>query len=140
MAIFKLYDCDVGIKVDGVAYEYDHVVSVTIEDPERNRLTRGNNATNTTGLVYKDGLKDPKRWTMPVMSLTQAMYDLLISCFNDQKRLEVYAISRKDGSSKMAKKAVLSNRPQQLTMDDTAESMQVSLEFESFDLSEVHKS
>ncbi len=140
MAIFKLYDCDVGIKVDGVSYEYEHVASVTVEDPERNRLTRGNNAKNTDGLVYKDGLKDPKRWTMPVMALDAAMYDLLNTCFTQQKRLEVFAISRKDGSSKMAKKAVLSNKPQQLTMDDTAESMQVSLEFESFDLSEVHKS
>lgn len=137
--IFKLYDCDVGIKVDGVAYEFDHVAQVVIEDPERNRLTRGNNATNKDGLAYKDGLKDPKRWTMPVMALTAPLVELLNICFVEQKRLEVFAISRKDGSSKMAKKAILSNRPQQLTLDDTAESMQVSLEFESFDLSEVHK-
>jgi hypothetical protein len=137
--IFKLYDCDVGIKVEGVSYEYKHVAQVTVEDPERNRLTRGNNATNKDGLVYKDGLKDPKRWNMPVMDLDAAMYDLLNRCFDNQLRLEVFAISRKDGSSKMAKKAILSNRPQQLTLDDTAESMQVSLEFESFDLSEVHK-
>jgi hypothetical protein len=137
--IFKLYDCDVGIKVDGVAYEFDHVAQVIVEDPERNRLTRGNNAKNKDGLVYKDGLKDPKRWTMPVMALTAEFVELLNSCFDDQTRLEVFAISRKDGSSKMAKKAILSNKPQQLTLDDTAESMQVSLEFESFDLSEVHK-
>lgn len=140
MAIFKLYDCDVGIKVDGVSYEFDHVAQVTVEDPERNKLTRGNNAKNKDGLVYKEGLKDPKRWNMPVMALTAALVELLNGCFENQTRLEVFAISRKDGSSKMAKKAVLSNKPQQLTMDDTAESMQVSLEFESFDLSEVHKS
>lgn len=138
--IFKLYDCDVGIKVDGVGYEIEHVVEVQVEDPERNRLTRGLNATNKDGLVYKDGLKDPKRWTMPVMNLTAALVAVLNGCFDNQTRLEVYAISRKDGSSKMAKKAILSNRPQQLTLDDTAESMQVSLEFESFDLGEVHKS
>ena len=137
--IFKLYDCDVGIKVDGVAYEFDHVAQVQIEDPERNRLTRGNNAKNKDGLVYKDGLKDPKRWTMPIMSMTVAIKELLDSCFENQTRLEVYAISRKDGSSKMAKKAVLTNMPQQLTLDDTPDSMQVSLEFESFDLSEIHK-
>ena len=139
MAIFKLYDCDVGIKVDGVSYEFDHVAQVVVEDPERNRLTRGNNAKNKDGLVYKDGLKDPKRWTMPVMALNVDMVELLKGCFENQTRLEVFAISRKDGSSKMAKKAILSNQPQQLTLDDTAESMQVSLEFESFDLSEVHK-
>lgn len=138
--IFKLYDCDVGIKADGVAYEFDHVVQVTIEDPERNRLTRGNNAKNTDGLVYKDGLKDPKRWNMPIMGVSAELKALFETWFKNQVRIEVFAISRKDGSSKMAKKAVLSNNPQQLSMDDTAESMQVLLEIESFDLSEVHKS
>lgn len=137
--IFKLYDCDVGIKVDGVAYEIPHVVEVQIEDPERNRLTRGNNPANKVGITFKDGIREPKRWTMPFMNMSLALKEVLDSAYTDQTRLEVYAISRKDGSSKMAKNAVLSNRPQQLTLDDTAESMQVSLEFESFDISENHK-
>lgn len=137
--IFKLYECDVGIKLDGVAYEVPNVVEVQIEDPERNRLTRGNNPNNKVGITFKDGIRDPKKWTMPFMNMSADLKSLLDSAFVDQKRLEVYAISRKDGSSKMAKNAVLSNRPQQLTLDDSAESMHVSLEFESFDLSEVHK-
>lgn len=140
MAVFKLYDCDVGIKVDGTSYEFDHVISVTIVDPERNVLTRGNNAKNTDGLVYKEGLSEPKTWTMPILQISPELKDLFETCFKDQKRLEVFAISRKDGSSKMAKKAILANNPQQLTLDESAESMQVSLEFVSFDLSEVHKS
>lgn len=138
--IFKLYECDVGIKIDGVAYEVPNVVEVQIEDPERNRLTRGNNPNNKVGITFKDGIRDPKKWTMPFMSMSADLKGVLDSAFGDQTRLEVYAISRKDGSSKMAKNAVLSNRPQQLTLDDSAESMHVSLEFESFDLSEVHKS
>lgn len=137
--IFKLYDCDVGIKVGGVAYEIPNVVEVQIEDPERNRLTRGNNPRNTVGITFKDGIRDPKRWTMPFMNMSAALYTVMSNAFKDQTRLEVYAISRADGSSKMAKNAILSNRPQQLTLDDTAESMQVSLEFESFDIAEIHK-
>jgi len=137
--IFKLYNCDVGIKVDGVAYEIPHVVEVQVEDPERNRLTRGNNPTNKVGITFKDGIREPKRWTMPFMNMTLALKTVLDSAFVDQTRLEVYAISRDDGSSKMAKNAILSNRPQQLTLDDSAESMHVSLEFESFDIDEVHK-
>lgn len=137
--IFKLYNCDVGIKIDGVAYEIPNVVEVQIEDPERNRLTRGNNPNNKVGITFKDGIRDPKRWTMPFMNMSADLKSVLDSAFQDQTRLEVYAISRDDGSSKMAKNAILSNRPQQLTLDDTAESMQVALEFESFDLSEIHK-
>lgn len=138
--IFKLYDCDVGIKVDGVSYDFEHVASVTVEDPERNRLTRGNNAKNKSGLAYKDGLSEPKRFTIPIMDMSAELKELFDECFDNQTRVDVYCISRKDGSSKMGKNALLSNKPQQLTLDDTAESMQVSLEFETFDSSEVHKS
>ena len=138
--IFKIYNCDFGIKVNGTPYEFEHVAQVTIEDPERNRLTRGNNAKNMTGLSYKDGLKDPKRWTIPILNMSAALKVVLDDCFQNQTRCEVYAIDRTSGSSKMAKNAILSNSPQQLTLDDTAESMQVSLEFETFDSSEVHKS
>lgn len=138
--IFKIYNCDFGVKVDGTAYDFEHVAQVTIEDPERNRLTRGNNAKNLTGLAYKDGLKEPKRWTIPILNMSAALKEVLDNCFTEQSRLEVYCIDRTDGSSKMAKNAVLSNRPQQLTLDDTSESMQVSLEFETFQSSENHKS
>ena len=68
--IFKIYNCDFGVKIGGVDYQFDHVSQVTIEDPERNRLTRGANASNKQGLVYKDGLKDPKRWTIPILAMS----------------------------------------------------------------------
>ena len=138
--VFKLYECDIGIKVNGVSYDFEHVASVEIEDGERNRLTRGANAKNNVGLVYKDGLKEPKRWTIPIMSMSADLKQVLDSVYDDQTRIDVYCISRKDGSAKMAKNAILSNRPQQLTLDETAESMNVSLEFETFDSGEDHKS
>jgi len=138
--IFKHYNCDFGVKIGGVSYDFEHVAELQIEDPERNRLTRGSNAKDKVGLSYKDGLRDPKRWTIPILNMSSALKAVLDSAFNGQTRLEVYCIDRTDGSSKMAKNAVLSNRPQQLTLDDTAESMNVSLEFETFDSSENHKS
>jgi len=138
--IFRLYDCDVGIKVNGVNYDFEHIDSVTIEDAERNRLTRGANAGNKTGLIYKEGIKEPKKITIPIMNMSAELKTVLDDCFKNQTRLDVYAISRSDGSSKMAKNAILSNQPQQLTLDESPESMQVALEFESFDLTEVHKS
>jgi hypothetical protein len=138
--IFKMYNCDFGIKVNGLRYDFEHVKELQIEDPERNRLTRGGNGTSTTGLTYREGLKEPKRWTIPIMNMSQELKAVLDECYTNQTRVECYCIDRNDGSSKMAKNAVLSNRPQQLTLDDSAESMNVSLEFETFDSSEVHKS
>lgn len=138
--IFKLYDCDIGIKYNGVDYSFDHVAEVQIEDPERNRLTRGANAKDNIGLSYKDGLKDPKRITVPILNMSAAIKTVFENAFKTQGRVDFYCISRTDGSSKWGKNCVLSNNPQQLTLDETAESMNVSIEFETFDLVENHKS
>jgi len=140
MAIFRLYDCDIGVKYNGVDYAFDHVNEVTIEDPERNRLTRGANAKDNLGLAYKDGLKDPKRITVPVMNMSAAIKAVFEQAFKTQARLDFYCIARSDGSSKWGKNCVLSNNPQQLTLDETSESLAVSIEFETFELVENHKS
>lgn len=137
--MFKLYECDVGIKINGVTYNFDHVNEVQAENPERNRLTRGANASNKQGLTYKDGLRDPKRCTIPIMNMSLALKTVLDDAYENQTRLDVFAISRKTGASKYWKDAILSNLPEQLTMDETAESLAVSLEFESFNVVENYK-
>lgn len=138
--IFKIYECDFGMKINGTSYDFDNVSELQIEDPERNMLTRGANASNKLGLPYKEGLKDPKRWTIPILNMSAALKSVLDAAYENQTRVEVYCVSRADGSSKMARNSILSNRPQQLAVDETAESMNVSLEFVTFDSSEVHKS
>jgi hypothetical protein len=138
--IFKLYDCDLGIKINGVNYEFTHVQDLVIEDPESTRLMRGANAGNKLGLVYKEGIKDPKRITVTIIDMGIELKAVLDSAFSDKTRLDVFAVSRVDGSSKIAKNAILTQQPQQLTLDESPESMNVALVFESFELTEVHKS
>lgn len=138
--IFKLYDCDVGIKVNGVSYNFTHVQSVGIEDPEMTRLTRGANGGDSEGLVYKEGIKEPKKITVPIMGMSIELKGVLDEVYSKKTRVEGYAISRVDGSSKMWRNAVLCQQPQQLTLDETPDSMNVQLIFESFDVPEVHKS
>lgn len=138
--IFKIYNCDFGIKLGGVPYDFADVKELTIEDPEKNRLTRGSNGKNKVGLAYREGTREPKRWTIPILNLSIELKAALDGAFENQSRLEVYCIDRTDGSSKMAKEAILCNRPQQLNLNDTPDSMDVSLEFETFDSSETHKS
>lgn len=135
----KIYNCDFGIKYNGTNYDFTDVAELQIEDPERNRLTRGSNGTNKVGLSYRDGIRDPKRWTIPIMNMSIALKEVLDRVYETQDRIECYCIDRKTGSSKIAKSAVLSNKPQQLTIDESAESMQVALEFETFDSSETLK-
>jgi len=137
--IFKMYDCDVGIVLRGQRYDFDHVDSLQIEDPENTKLIRGANGTNKIGLSYKEGIKDPKGVTVNVLGLTAAMYALLSEAYESKERMDVYCVHRVNGSSKTAKNAVLRQQPMQLTVDETTDSMTVALAFDSFDLSEVHK-
>lgn len=138
--IFKMYDCDFGVTINGTNYGFTHVVSVVIEDPERRRLRRGSNASNDVGIDYREGLSEAKTTTATILGITKDLHNLLKQCFRDGTRMDFYAINKKDGSGKTSKNAVLSQDPKQLNMDDSPESMQLVLVFESFNVSEVHKS
>jgi hypothetical protein len=135
-----MYDCDFVVVIRGVTYQFTHVENFTIEDPEMTTLVRGANASNKEGLAYKSGLKEPKVGKLVVIGMPQAVHDLLKDVYNTKERVDAGAISRTDGSSKMFKQAVLQNSPKQLTMDDSAESLNTELSFASYDVDEIHKS
>jgi hypothetical protein len=137
---FKPYECDFGFKYNGVSYDFEHIDSLSVEDPEQTRIIRGANGKNKLGLVYKEGIKEPKKWTVNILETTQEIKALLDTIFNEKARVDVYCISRADGSSKIAKNAVLCQTPQQLTIDESPDSMNIALIFETFDAGEVYKS
>jgi hypothetical protein len=138
--IFKIYEMDFGVTISGLNYAFEHVQSVQTEDPERTKLVRGANAGNKTGLVYKEGIKDPKTITVTIIGMSADLLQLLRDVYEAKSRLDFYGVMRSDGSSKIAKNAILSQEPKQLSLDDSPESMNVALVFESYDVSEVHKS
>lgn len=139
MTVFKMYECDFGVTIAGVNYDFTHVENVTYEDPERTRLIRGSNAGNKLGLIYVEGLKEAKVITLTVIGMPAAVHNLLKKAYTDKTRLDMYVISRADASSKIAKNAVLSQSPKQLTLDDSPDSLNTALIFESFDVDETHK-
>lgn len=140
MALFRMYDCDFVVVIRGVTYQFTHVENFTMEDPERTRLIRGSNAGNKEGLAYKEGLKEAKTATLTVIGMPADLHSLLKEVYDAKERVDAGAVSRVDGSSKMLKNAVLSQSPKQLSMDDSAESLNTALIFESFDVEETHKS
>ena len=139
MSVFKIYNCDFGITLNGVNYNFEHVDKLVIEDPEKTRLTRGANAGNKTGLIYHEGTKEAKTITVTILNMSADIFELLKAAHDADTRMDVFCVSRADGSSKIGKNAVLCQEPKQLTIDDSADSMNVDLIFESFDVSEVHK-
>ncbi len=91
------------------------------------------------GIAVCEGIKEPKRMTVTILGMSLELKTVLDAAYNSKDRLDVFCVSRVDGSSKMAKNAVLSTQPQQLTVDESPESMNVALIFETFDMTEVHK-
>lgn len=138
--IFKMYNCDFGFKYNSVNYDFEHVDGLAIEDPETTKLVRGSNAKNKEGLVYTEGAKDPKRCTVTILGMSLEIFTLLMEIYKTKARCEFFCIDRTDGSSKVGKQAILCTQPQQLNVDQSPESMNVALIFETFDLIEVHKS
>lgn len=136
---FKPYACDFNITIGGVTYDFLHVDSFEVEDNERTRLVRGANAKNKLGLVYKEGIKEPKIITVTLANVDETLYPILETAFKNATRLDVSCIDRATGSSKGGKNCVLSSQPQQLLVDESAESMNIALIFETFDIYEVHK-
>ena len=121
-------------------YEFGDVDSVTVEDPETVKLTRGSNNKNKTGLVYTEGGKDPKRVTINSLGVTAEQNAMLRTVFESKARVDFSVIDRTDGSGKIAKNAIISQMPQQLTIDESPDSMTVGIILETFDLKENHKS
>lgn len=140
MGMFRLYDCDVSLTIRGQTYTFDHVDSLAIEDNERTKLIRGSNAGNDLGLVYREGLKEPKVVTVTVIDIPMDLHNLLKDVYKTRERIDCNCISRVDGSAKIAKNGVLSQAPRQLTLDDSPESLNVALVIESFNIDEVLKS
>ncbi len=137
--IFKMYECDFGIKYNGVSYDFSDVESLQIENNEKTRITRGANGKNLLGLTYKEGMKEPKTWTLTIKNMSLEIKTLLDTIYTDKSRVDIYCVSRADGSSKIAKNCVLAQLPQQLVVDESPDSMNVALMFETFDAGEVWK-
>lgn len=121
MAI-KIYNADFGFMYNGVRYDFDHVDSVTIENPRRTRKTRGANARDKRGLTYVEGNKEPIILTITVLGLGAEMLDLLTAIHAAKDEVTLFIVDRDNGSSQNANYATLSQEPLQLNIDETPES------------------
>lgn len=137
--VFRLQDCDFGVTVNGINYNFEHVDSMSLEDPENTRLTRGANAGNKIGIVYKEGTKEAKKLTVTLPGMDPDLFNILKDCHANETRLDCFCVNRKSGAQKIFKNSILSQEPRQVTVDDSVESLNVVLIFESYDATEVRK-
>ena len=127
--------CDFYFSRNGVDYDITAVVdSNTFEDNERKHLTRGASGKNKTGLVYTEGIKDPKTLTTVFIGISQEMADMLADMYEKEDRTDVKVVDRKTGQMRSFKDAIVSQKPTQGTMGDGAEEQNVTVIFECFEV------
>lgn len=137
---FKMTNCDFGWNYNDVKYDFDHVESVTIEDPEMVTLVRGSNKKNKEGIVITQGGKDPKVVTVVLIGISKTLFDAFKACWDAQARSECWIVDRSDGSARFVKQAIISKQPRQLSIGEDPDNLNVTVEFHSFDIQEDHKS
>ena len=85
--ILNIADCDVGFSIAGTNYTFEHVDSVTIEDPLKGHLIRGVNSASKNGLYYKEGTGSPYTATAKLRSVGIAFEQLLSDQFKASERI-----------------------------------------------------
>lgn len=127
--------CDFYFSRNGVDYNTtNYVDSNTFEDNERKHLTRGASGANTSGLVYTEGIKDPKTLTTIFIGISQEMAGMLSDMYDKEERTDIKIVDRKTGQMRTFKDAIVSQKPTQGTMGDGAEEQNVTVIFECFEV------
>lgn len=125
--------CDFYFSRNGADYDVTAAVdSATFEDPERKHLTRGSSGQNKTGLIYTEGIKEPKTLTVVFVGLSQEMAAMLAEMYKEEERTDFKIVDRKSGQRRSFKQALISQRPMQSTLTDGAEEQNVQVIFESY--------
>lgn len=129
--------CDFYFSRNGVDYDVTAAVdSHAFDDPERKHLTRGASGKNKTGLVYTEGIKDPKVLTTVFVGISQEMAQLLADMYDKEDRTDIKIVDRKTGQSRTFTNAIVSQKPLQSAMGDGAEEQNVQVIFEAFEVNQ----
>ena len=137
MASFILTNCDFGFSYNGKNYDFTKEVdSVVIEDPQFKKLTRGGSGKSKTGLAYSEGAKEAKKITITLCGLPSSYLKLLKSLFESEERIDSYCVDRKSGITRNFNNSLISQEPRQLAIQEGAESLNVILILETFDIVE----
>jgi hypothetical protein len=139
MSAIRIYDSVLTITIGETAYEVPHYNSVEIESPERVRKVRGANAGDKIGITYKEGLTEATTITVTIVDCPAELHTALAQGFEDATPMKVECISESDSSQVVASDCVLSRAPHQLSIADGAESMNLELLFETFDVVTEYK-
>jgi hypothetical protein len=134
--IFQIHQVDSGFSFNSVSYNFSDVDVVNYTYNQKNRLTRGANAQNSVGISYKEGLKTPDIAETKIKDCSIEVYNLLLSLWKSEGRINFWIVDRKTGEGYTYKNAIIRDKPRQTEVSETEDSISFMLAVESFDVSE----
>lgn len=134
--LFQILEGDAGISFNGANYTFSDVDTVEYTYNKKNHLTRGASGQNKVGISYSEGLKTADTAEIRVTDCSIALYNLLLSIFNDKSRLNVWFIDRQTGEGFTFKNSIVVDKPRQTSIGEGADPIGFTLMVESFDVTE----
>jgi hypothetical protein len=137
--LFQISNGDAGFTLNLQKYDFKDVDNITYTFSKKNNLTRGASGTNRIGIPIKEGLKDPDMCDIKIVDCSVVVYNLLLSCFENQTRINVFFIDKKTGEGYTFKNSVITDKPRQGEIAEGIDAIHFMLKVKSFDVREKIK-
>lgn len=134
--MFQVSLGDAGFSFNSVNYNFSDFDTIDYTYNKKNRLTRGANATNKEGIVYSEGLKVADIAQVKVVDCSIAIYNLLLSIYENKDRINFWFIDRKTGEGYTMKSSIITDKPRQTQISETEDSIGFMFNVESYDMVE----
>jgi len=134
--LFQISQGDAGFSYNGSNYTFSDVDTVDYTYSRKNHLTRGASGQNKVGIAYKEGLKTPDMAEVKVVDCSIAIYNLLLTLFNNQSKLNFWFIDRATGEGFTYKNAIIRDKPRQTSIGESEDTIGFMFAVESFDITE----
>ena len=132
--LYQISDGKAGFTLVRTNYEFSDVDSIDYTYSKKNNLTRGASGNNKVGIVVKEGLKDADMADIRITDCSVDTYNLLVNCFTNQTRINVWFIDNKTGGGFTFKQAVITDKPRQTQIAEGIEALNFMLKIKSFDV------
>ena len=135
--MFQLSNIEAGITIGAVKYDFSaNFTSTNAEQSQMNHLTRGGSGKSKVGLIYTEGNASPDVATTVLSGADASVLIALQNAFKNRTRIDLYIIDPVSNWKRFYKNAVIQKMPRQLAIAEGADSMNIEVIVESFDVDE----
>ena len=132
--LLRIWKTEGGFRINGTDYQIDDFDNVNFTYSDKRHIMRGANGKNKVGIDTREGLKVPSKAIMNVVDCSNEIYDLLLSAFNNDTRIDLYFIDSENLGKITLNSAKITDVPRQVGIGEEDSNLSFSLSVESFNV------